>query len=115
MDAAIGLDRLRLLVPFQPATRRTFSPEESLRVFGHASWRSSDAVVSFELSIVGTAASGPERFNGTGIMGPARSLETTFDRTLSLKALAPGAYVLRLVAQLASGAPVVREVPFSVS
>lgn len=115
VDAAIGLDRLRLLVPFQPATRRTFSPEESLRIFGHASWRSSDAVVSFELSIVGTAASGPERFTGTGVMGPARSLETTVDRMLSLKALVPGAYVLRLVAQLASGPPVVREVPFSVS
>lgn len=115
VDAAIGLDRLRPLVPFQPATRRTFSPEESLRVFGYASWRSSDAAVSFELSIVGAAASVPDRFTGTGVLGQARSFETTVDRSLSLRALPPGAYVLRLVAKLSSGAAVVRDVPFSVT
>jgi hypothetical protein len=115
IDAAVGLDRLRSLVPFQPATRRTFSADESLRVFGHSSWRSSDTVVRFELSIVGAAASTPQRFTGTGVLGTARSLEASFDRTISLHGLRPGAYVLRLIATLASGEPVVRDVPFEVT
>lgn len=102
IDAAVGLDRLQPLVPFQPTTTRTFAAADSLRVFSRASWRDADGDVSFELRVVGSSLSVVTRGGAT------------FDHTLSLGGLSPGAYVLRLTARLPSGDPALREVPFTV-
>jgi VWFA-related protein len=115
IDAAVGLDRLRPLVPFQPATRRSFSAAESLRVFGHISWRSSATHADVEMSIAGGAVQEPQRFSIHGADSAVRNLEAAFDRTLPLQGLQPGTYILRVVVTLPEGNPVVRQVPFTIT
>lgn len=120
VDAAVGLDRLASLVPFQPTTRRTFRPEESIRIFGRLSWRGEDAQAVIQTSIVGAGGQGtdhpgdPLEFSVIALGTPAASRDTTFDTALPLRGVAPGSYILRVVARLPDGNPVVREVPFAV-
>jgi VWFA-related protein len=112
VDAAVGLDRLRALVPFQPTTRRTFDANESIRVFSRASWRRDDGDVGVELAIVGAHDAQPMMFTVQGTGDSKVGREAVIDREVALNRLTPGTYVLRLTIRLASGDPVVREVPF---
>lgn len=115
IDTAVGLDRLRPLVPFQPTTRRSFGADESLRVFGRATWRSSTTVADVEVSIAGGPAPEPLRFSIRGADTEVRNLRAIFDRTVPLQGLEPGSYVLRVVVKPPGGDPVVREVPFQIT
>jgi VWFA-related protein len=115
IDAAVGLDRLRPLLPFQPTTRRSFGTHESLRVFAHASWRSSATTADVEISIAGAPSLEPLRFSIRGADSAVRNLEAAFDRGVPLQGLQPGAYILRVVVTLPAGDPVVREVPFTIT
>jgi hypothetical protein len=115
VDAAIGLDRLRGLVPFQPSTQRTFTTGQILRVHTQASWRSKDATLTAELQIDGLpevqgALEGPFKVT-TDKKGQQHAL---LDCRLSLDGVPPGRYVLRVVARLSGGEAVTREIPFSV-
>jgi VWFA-related protein len=115
VDAAIGLDRLRGLVPFQPSTERIFTSGQQLRVHTQASWRSKDDTLQAELQIDGLP-----HLPG-GLDGPFKVMtdkkgqrHALLDCTLSLTGVPPGRYVLRVVARLAGGETVKREIPFTV-
>lgn len=113
-DAAIGLDRLRDVVPFQPTTRRVFSRDHAIRVFGRAVWRGPESAIGLTLEIVGSHDVMPLRFSAVGQADPRGHRTAAIDRTLPLVDLTPGAYRLRLTAEVAPGAVVVREIPFRV-
>lgn len=115
IDTAVGLDRLRPLVPFQPTTRRSFAADESLRVFARAFWRSSATAADVEISIAGGPVREPLRFSIRGAESAVRNLEAAFDRTLPLQGLQPGNYILRVVVTLPAGEPVVRQVPLTIT
>lgn len=115
VDAAIGLDRLRGLVPFQPSTQRTFTSSQQLRVHTQASWRSKDETLQAELQIDGLpdlpgGLAGPFTVT-TDRKGQRHAL---LDCTLSLDGAAPGNYILRVIARLSGGESVMREIPFAV-
>jgi len=116
LDAAVGLDRLRGLVPFQPLMQRTFSSSQKLRVHTQASWRSKDETLTAELQIDGLpkltgGLDGPFKVT-TDKKGQHRAL---LDCTLSLPDAPAGQYVLRVLARLSGGESVSREIPFTVT
>lgn len=111
IDTAVGLDRLRGLLPFQPTTRRAFGEGTVVRLFATASWRGDAADLSARISIDGAAGWEPVDIPVSHTAGAAGAAGT-IDRAIPLRGLAPGAYVLRLTARLTPGDPVVRRVPF---
>jgi len=115
VDAAIGLDRLRPLLPFQPTTNRTFSPEQPLRVFSRAAWRSDDRAIKAAVALVRgdeTTREWTSDLPGTG--SPGGSLEAELDRPLLLTGLLPGNYVLHVTWSLPGKPPQRRSVPLGI-
>jgi len=113
IDTAIGLDRLRALLPFQPTTRRTFSPEDVVRIFARASWREGASRLNARISIDGAADWAPVDFTAVG-QSAAGGWSATIDRAVPLRGLAPGAYVLRLTTGLDTGDAITRQIPIAI-
>lgn len=114
IGAVAGLDSLANVAPFQPTTRRTFAPGETLRVYGRAFWKRDVESASATIRIAG-ATGQPSRavaMPGRPIRGGGH--EATFDTMLPLADLRPGAYVLRIEVALPGRQAVVRDVPFEV-
>lgn len=112
IDTAVGLDRLRGLLPFQPTTRRAFGVGDVVRVFARASWKGAGPSLKATISIDGAPDWAPLDLAVAGESVSGAGLTAAIDRTIPLRGLAPGAYVLRLTARRATGEPVVRQVPF---
>ncbi len=111
IDTAIGLDRLRTVLPFQPTTIRTFAVDDTVRIFARLAWKGDARSVTTTISIEG-AGQWPHldsRVDGDQV---EQGWNATIDRAILLRELTPGAYVLRLSAKLDTGDPVVRRVPF---
>lgn len=114
IDTAIGLDRLRVLVPFQPTTRRAFFSGDVMRVFAVASWQGEGETLTTRIAIDGAPDWTPLEFTVTGDTTAGSVRTASIDRALRLEGLEPGAYVLRVTTRLASGDPVTRLVPIVV-
>lgn len=112
-DAAMGLNSLGGIVPFQPTLSRTFARAETLRVFARVTW-GGDA----EGAVVRVSLEGRDRLPVRELTIPGRAVSSgrragELDTTLSLAPLAPGDYVLKVEA-VHDKKSFVREVPFTI-
>lgn len=114
LDAAVGLDTIRSLVPFQPATTRIFSSSETLRIFARAFWRTKHPATDVRVSVQGPSPVPPQTTSLAGMRAPTGHTQARFNSTLPLRGLKAGAYVLRVEALPPTGKSFVREVPFEV-
>ncbi len=114
LDAAMGLDTIRGIVPFQPTTSRTFSATETLRLFARLTWDSKPDNASVTIAITGAASPAPLHLTVNGQIAAGGHREGVLDTILPLASLAPGAYVLRVEATQPGAKPAIREVPFDV-
>jgi hypothetical protein len=114
LDAAVGLDTIRSLVPFQPATTRTFSSTDTLKIFARAFWRTKHPAADVRVSVRGPSPVPPQTSSLAGLRTFSGHTQAQFSTTLPLRGLKPGAYVLRVEALQPTGKPFVREVPFEV-
>jgi hypothetical protein len=113
-DAAIGLDRARGLVPFQPSTTRTFTSHEALRIYLTGAWRSPATALEVEVSISGGSAPRIRRFTAQATVAVGGRRQADVDTVVPLADLAPGSYVLRVEARVPKGKPVSREIPLDI-
>jgi hypothetical protein len=93
LDAAIGLDAIRTLVPFQPTTHRSFASTDRLRVFSWAYWKSPLDAVAAELRVDGRLMK-QQSF-------PARTARegrraAPIDMVVPLAGLSPGRHVITM-------------------
>lgn len=114
LDAAVGLDTIRTLVPFQPATARTFSNTDTLRVFARVFWRTKHPNTDVRVSVQGPTPVPPQTTSIAGLRAPTGHTQGRFNTTLPLRGLTPGSYVLRVEAVHPNSKSFVREVPFEV-
>jgi len=114
IDTAIGLDRLRVLLPFQPTTRRAFVVGDVVRLFAMASWRGEVESLDARISIDGASEWPPVEFAVEGTVAAGAGRTVTIDRTVRFQGLAPGAYTFRLTTRLGTDESVTRLVPFVV-
>jgi VWFA-related protein len=111
VDAAVGLNVLRGLVPFQPTTVRTFGPGERLRVFALAYWGTTDTKLTADVQVDGRS----RRRDAPVVRAPIGGRrEATVDATLPLDDLSAGPHVLSVVVEMANGKRAIRSVPFTV-
>jgi VWFA-related protein len=111
LDAAIGLDTLRGLVPFQPTTLRTFSPADRLRVFTWAYWGSTETSLAMEIRVddrVVTRQSLPARTAAAG------KRDVAIDLMVPLAGLAPGRHVITVTASTREKRSATRQVAIEV-
>jgi VWFA-related protein len=114
LDAAVGLDTIRALVPYQPATSRTFSNADTLRVFARVYWRTKYPETDVRVSVQGPSPIPAQSTTITGQRGPTGHILGRFNTSLPLRGLSPGPYVLRVEASQPNGKSFVREVPFEI-
>jgi VWFA-related protein len=112
-DAAVGLDRARGVVPFQPTTTRAFTAKDSLRIYLTSAWRSSPTALDVEVSILGGPAPRMQPL-ALDAIASAGTRRAAIDTVVPLAGLAPGSYVLRVEARLPKAKPVLREIPFEI-
>jgi VWFA-related protein len=115
-EAAVRRSTISALVPFQPTTTRTFTPADTLRVFGHAFWKSDDTAVEVTVAIVGGPGAAPRALRLAGTRDRSGREQATLDTTVPLADLRPGAYTLEVTAHLGSSRtpPARREVAFTI-
>jgi VWFA-related protein len=116
-EPAMPADALAGLVPFQPALTRTFTAEDTLRIFAPLSWRANVDSAMVTLSVRGggdgTGATKTQSVRGTGAAAGLR--HATVDQLVALAGLAPGDHVLTVTVTLPGGKPVTRTVGFQVT
>ena len=95
LDAAIGLDRIRSLVPFQPTTQRTFTPTDRIRVFTWAYWGSPETSLTTEIRLDDRVVSQPSIPARTAADGKRNA---PIDLMVPLTGLAPGRHIVTLTA-----------------
>jgi hypothetical protein len=102
-------------VPFQPTLRRTFSAEDTLRIFAPLSWGGNGDAATVTVSVTGDGA-GLKQTQSARASGAATGpRHATIDRVVPLAGLAPGDHVLTVTATLPGGKPVTRTVGFQVA
>jgi hypothetical protein len=100
---ASDFDRIAAVVPFQPVTRRQFSPAEELEIFSRVYWdRQQGGSLSASLTI--SEHSLVRAFKEGSIVGAAQGSRFTgvFRGAIPLSALAPGEYSLELTVRSTS-------------
>ena len=113
-DAAVGLDRARGFVPFQPTTARTFTAGDGLRVYLTGAWRSTANDLEVDVSIIGGPTPRVRHLTPPVAVAGAGSRKAVIDTVLPLANFAPGSYVLRVEAHLPKGKPAAREIPLEI-
>ena len=111
--AATEAAAIKDLVPFQPATSRTFAQTDTLRVFARAFWGSKDTAVSVTIKITGPSSPALRTLDLNGLRAQSGTSEAVLDTMLPLTELAPGSYQLEVSAKV-GGQTARRIVPFSV-
>jgi VWFA-related protein len=111
-DAAVGLDRVRGLVPFQPTTSRAFKSSDALRIFLAGAWRSSTTALSVEVSITGGPEPRIRHLTADAAVAVGGGRRANIDATVPLTNLPPGEYALSVSATTGKGKPVTRAIPF---
>jgi VWFA-related protein len=113
VDAAMGLDSLRGIVPFQPTASRTFASSDTLRLYSNVTWRSNEESASVRVSIDGREGLPARALKVLGQIVTPGHRAGQVDTTIPLSTLAPGDYVLKIEASQ-SGKTAIREVPFAI-
>jgi hypothetical protein len=113
-DAAIGLDRARSLVPFQPTATRTFTSNDALRIYLTGTWRAPATALDVEVSISGGSTPRIRQFTAQSSVAAGGNRRAVVDTVLPLVDLAPGSYVLRVEARLPESKPASREIPLDI-
>jgi VWFA-related protein len=113
-DAAVGLDRARSVVPFQPTTARRFTSNDALRIYLTGTWRSPATALDVGVSISGGSTPRMRQFTAPASVAVAGSRKAVIDTVVPLADLAPGSYVLRVEARLPKGKPASREIPLEI-
>jgi hypothetical protein len=90
LDAAVGLDTIRLLVPFQPTTSRTFSSTDTLKVFARVFWRTKHPDAEIRMSVQGPMPLPPQTISINGMRAPTGHTQGRFSTTLPLRGLTAG-------------------------
>jgi hypothetical protein len=93
------------LVPFQPVTDRTFTPFDTLRLFGRVYWKDRQLQPVVSVAIDGSRSSA---------MHPSVSADGTVITQLPLKDLTTGRHRLTVEASLPNGKRASRDVLFEV-
>jgi hypothetical protein len=91
LDAAVGLDAVRALVPFQPTTARAFVDSDRLRVFALVYMASTAATFVADLQIDGQPLQSETLTARHPTLGRR---EATFDTVVPLTGLSPGSHTL---------------------
>ena len=112
-----SLDRsvLAPLVPFQPTLVRTFTQDDTLRIFGRVFWKGSDSP-TVALSVTGHGVSQRQDVSLSSIAPEKGRRDATFDTTLPFKPvkLPQGRYQLAVNARLPNGQAASRIILFTV-
>lgn len=111
-ENAVPAGALEGLVPFQPTTVRTFSREDTLRVFAQVFWRSNASMVSAELRVDdGEPVDALELSPGGA---PGGREDASVDMIVKLDGVSYGAHLLKLVLRQRDGHAAQREIAFQV-
>jgi hypothetical protein len=108
-------ENLKVLLPFQPTTTRTFASTDTLEVFAPLFWASKDAAAQAVVSVrSGADVVAHQEIDVPGVVtkGDHRTAPARTD--LSLSGVAAGQYVLSVEARLPSGQTAARTVPFEI-
>lgn len=108
-----GADDTRGLAPFPPTTDRTFSADDTLRVFVPVFWGRRDASATVTVAVPDSSIA-PQSITTTGEETTPRHRRGEATTTLPLAGLKPGAYGLKIEARLASGDVATRLIQFFV-
>jgi len=108
-----GADDTHGLTPFPPTTERTFSASDTLRVYVPVFWGRKDASATVTISVPDSSIA-PQAITTTGIETEPNRRRGDATATVPLANLKPGAYGLKVDAQLASGEVVTRLIQFFV-
>jgi len=110
LDAAVGLDAVRGLVPFQPTTARAFVETDRLRVFARVYAGSTAATFGAEILVDGTPILKETLQARNPTLGRR---EATLDTFVPLTGLAPGSHTLTVT--VSSGKHTAkRSIPFEI-
>jgi VWFA-related protein len=112
--AAAGFDRVQALIPFQPATTRTFTLTDTVRVFAPVFWGGKDAAVDVAVTASGSHVGTPQRVNLIRTPALGGRSQAMLNLTVPLGKLAPGPCTIDVTATLPSGQRVSRVIPCSV-
>lgn len=116
-DAAIGLDHIRHLVPFQPLTGRQFAAGEALRVFARAFWGGSEESPSASVAVVwpgGSSELWKGRLLAESVDSTTGSQAGLLDRQVTLPVIPRGPAILVFSASLPNERAVVKKVPIEI-
>jgi hypothetical protein len=110
---ALNASALSPVVPFQPATTRTFAATDTLRVFGRVFWRGADPPEV----VVGLRSSpaSAQRPALSASPGPRGRQQSAFEISLPLVGVSPGADAIEVVGQMPDGRVVTRVVPIRIA
>jgi hypothetical protein len=110
----LGDDFVKAIVPFQPSTARTFTPQQTLRVFAPVFWRSRETDARVVLTLEGPTVTLRREERLTVATATDGRRLTALDTLIPLAQLS-GTYTLRLEANVNDKQTFVREVRFEVS
>ena len=102
------------IVPFQPVLTRSFALSDAVRVFGRLFWDSRETSANVTVEIGNARRSVTRSLPVTGAATSGTRYQGEFDVRLPLAELAPGDYVLRVSAKIASGPTAVKELPIQI-
>ena len=108
-------ENLKVLLPFQPTTMRTFASTDTLEVFAPLFWASNDAAAHTVLSIrSGADVVVHQEIDVPGAVTKADHRTAPVRSDLALLGVAAGQCVLSVEARLPNGQTAVRTVPFEI-
>lgn len=114
-EPVLGADAIATLVPFQPTTSRTFTPNDTLHFYAPLFWGSKDPSVEVTLAILrqGTSITSRHLAATTSDL-PGNRHRGSVTTSVPLAGLVAGDYVLELAARLTNGHVAKSEVPFEI-
>jgi VWFA-related protein len=114
-EPVVGASAITTLVPFQPTTSRTFTPNDTLQFFAPLFWGSKDSSVEVTLAILRQGTSISSRHLAATISNLSGDRhQASVTTSVPLTGLMAGDYVLELAARLPNGRMVRSEVPFEI-
>lgn len=114
-EPVLGEDAIATLVPFQPTTSRTFTPNDTLQFYAPMFWGSKDPSVEVTLAILRQGTNiGSRHLAATTSDLPGNRHQASVTTSVPLAGLVAGDYVLELAARLPNGGVARSEVPFEI-
>ena len=111
--STLGADLIKGIVPFQPSTRRTFRPEQTLRIFAPIFWKGRETEATVTLTLEGTGVT-LRRDEKLTVARPVDGRRVTTLDTLIPLAQLNGAFTLTIDARVKESQTASRTVTFEV-